>query len=60
MIFIELPLFQKRLQFTDEELRALQNDLLKNPRRGGVIKVLAGCERCAHRCRAEGNAAALG
>ena len=45
MIFIELPLFQKRLQFTDEELRALQNDLLKNPRRGDVIKGSGGLRK---------------
>jgi hypothetical protein len=37
MIFIELPLFQKLLSFSDEELRKMQNAILENPETGDVM-----------------------
>lgn len=37
MIFIELPLFSKYAAFSDEELRALQLELLENPQAGALI-----------------------
>lgn len=37
MIFVELPLFQKYLQFTDEELAEIQEEILEDPRRGDLI-----------------------
>ncbi len=37
MIFIELPLFQRQVSFTDEALRTVQGDILENPLAGGVI-----------------------
>jgi|SRR6516164_769522 hypothetical protein len=37
MVFIELPLFQRYLKFTDEELAAVQEDILEDPRRGDLI-----------------------
>jgi hypothetical protein len=37
MVFIELPLFQKYLKLTDEELAAVQDDILENPNRGDLI-----------------------
>jgi hypothetical protein len=37
MVFIELPLFQKYLQFTDEELAAIQEEILEDPKRGDLI-----------------------
>jgi hypothetical protein len=37
MVFVELPLFSKYLQFTDEELNAIQEAILEDPLRGDVI-----------------------
>ena len=37
MVFVELPLFQKYLQFTDDELAAIQDEILDDPRRGDLI-----------------------
>lgn len=37
MVFIELPLFRKYLDFTDEELRAVQNTILDRPDAGDLI-----------------------
>jgi hypothetical protein len=37
MVFVELPLFQKYLQFTDEELAAIQEEILEDPTRGDLI-----------------------
>jgi hypothetical protein len=37
MVFVELPLFQRYLQFTDSELAAIQEDILDDPRRGDLI-----------------------
>ena len=37
MIFVELPLFQKYLQFTDEELAKIQEEILEDPRRGDLV-----------------------
>ena len=37
MIFIELPLFQRYLKFTDEELAAVQEEILEDPKRGDLI-----------------------
>lgn len=37
MVFIELPLFHKYLDFTDEELRAVQNTILDRPDAGDLI-----------------------
>jgi hypothetical protein len=37
MVFVELPLFRKYLNFTDEELTAIQEAILEDPRRGDVI-----------------------
>lgn len=37
MVFIELPLFRKYLNFTDEELRAVQNTILDRPDAGDLI-----------------------
>ena len=37
MVFVELPLFARYLRFTDDELRAVQGDILDDPLRGEVI-----------------------
>jgi hypothetical protein len=37
MVFIELPLFQKLLTFSDDELRQLQNLIMDDPAAGDVI-----------------------
>lgn len=37
MVFVELPLFRRYLNFTDEELTAIQEAILEDPRRGDVI-----------------------
>jgi hypothetical protein len=37
MLFIEMPMFSKRVTFTDEELRAMQNRLLDDPAAGALI-----------------------
>lgn len=37
MVFVELPLFGKYLQFTDEELTAIQEAILEDPLHGDVI-----------------------
>lgn len=37
MVFIELPLFQRLLTFSDEDLRKIQNVLLERPETGEVI-----------------------
>ncbi len=37
MVFVELPLFQKYLSFTDDELAAIQEQILEDPRRGDLI-----------------------
>jgi hypothetical protein len=37
MVFVELPLFQKCLQFTDDELAAIQEEILEDPKRGDLI-----------------------
>ena len=37
MVFIELPLFGKYFSFTDDELAAVQERILDDPRRGDLI-----------------------
>jgi len=37
MVFIELPLFQKLLSFTDDDLRKVQNAILERPNVGEVM-----------------------
>ncbi|MCL1861242.1 MAG: type II toxin-antitoxin system RelE/ParE family toxin [Proteobacteria bacterium] len=37
MVFIELPLFQKYLAFTDDELRSIQSAIMERPNIGSVI-----------------------
>jgi hypothetical protein len=37
MVFVELPLFQKYLRFTDDELAAIQDEILEDPQRGDLI-----------------------
>lgn len=37
MVFIELPLFQRQISFTDETLRSVQRVILENPLAGDVI-----------------------
>ena len=37
MVFIELPLFARYLRLTDDELRAVQRDILDNPHCGDLI-----------------------
>jgi hypothetical protein len=37
MVFIELPLFQKYLRFSDEELRQLQTLILERPDAGDLL-----------------------
>jgi hypothetical protein len=37
MVFVELPLFQRYLRFTDDELAAIQYEILEEPRRGDLI-----------------------
>ena len=47
-IFKEVPSFTKKwhsLGFTDEDLRALENILLKNPKMGDVIQDTAGIRK---------------
>lgn len=46
--FIEVPMFTKKwkaLGLSDENLRALQNELLKNPKAGDVIKGTGGLRK---------------
>ena len=38
MVFVELPLFQGYLTFTDDELAAIQQSILDDPRRGDLIR----------------------
>jgi hypothetical protein len=45
MIFIELPLFQKHIAFTDEELRAVQAVLFDNPEAGDLIQGSGGLRK---------------
>lgn len=45
MIFVELPLFQKHIAFTDEELRAVQVVLLDNPEAGDLIQGSGGLRK---------------
>lgn len=47
LTFIELPPFERfRREFlTDEEYRALQNELLENPEKGDVIKHTQGLRK---------------
>lgn len=37
MVFVELPLFQRYLKFSDDELAAVQGDILEDPKRGDLI-----------------------
>jgi hypothetical protein len=37
MVFIEMPLFQKYVVFSDNNLREIQNVILENPEVGDVI-----------------------
>ena len=37
MVFVELPLFARYLRLTDDELRAVQRDILDNPHCGDLI-----------------------
>ena len=45
--FIETPLFTKQsdLLFTDDEIRALQSELIKNPQLGALIKGTGGLRK---------------
>jgi len=45
MVFIELPLFQKYLSFSDEELRQLQKLLLQQPDAGDVMPGSGGLRK---------------
>jgi hypothetical protein len=38
MVFIELPLFRKYVEFSDDELREIQSTLIDNPKAGDVIR----------------------
>jgi hypothetical protein len=37
MVFVELPLFQKLISFSDEDLRRIQNIILERPEAGKVL-----------------------
>jgi hypothetical protein len=37
MVFVELPLFARYLRLTDDELRAVQRDIMDNPHCGDLI-----------------------
>jgi hypothetical protein len=37
MVFVELPLFQKLISFSDEDLRRIQNAILEHPEAGDVM-----------------------
>ncbi len=45
MVFVELPLFNKHVSFTDEELRALQNEIVINPECGALIPGSGGLRK---------------
>lgn len=45
MVFVELPLFRKYLTLSDEELRALQNEIMINPQIGAVITGSGGLRK---------------
>lgn len=48
MLFIETPIFTKQASgglFTDEELKQLQNELLKNPNKGDLIAGSGGLRK---------------
>ncbi len=45
MIFVELPLFQKHVTFTDDELRAVQNEIVTNPDCGALIAGTGGLRK---------------
>lgn len=47
MRFIETPIFTRRLQalLTEDEYRELQNDLIKNPEGGAVIRGSGGVRK---------------
>jgi hypothetical protein len=51
MVFIELPLFQKYLRFSDEELRRLQTLILERPDAGDLLSGGLGCASCAFPCQ---------
>lgn len=45
MVFVELPLFNKYIAFTDDELRAVQNVILENPEAGDLIPGSGGLRK---------------
>jgi len=48
MVFVELPLFQKYLSLSDEELRQLQMFLLSQPDAGDLIQGSGGLRKLRH------------
>lgn len=45
MVFVELPLFQKYITFTDEQLRAVQAVILDDPEAGDLIQGSGGLRK---------------
>jgi hypothetical protein len=45
MVFVELPLFQKYITFSDEELRAMQAAILADPGQGDLIPGSGGLRK---------------
>ncbi len=45
MIFIEMPVFNKLVSFTDDELRTVQNVLVDNPEAGDLISAGHGLRK---------------
>ena len=62
MEFVETPTFTRLVTalLSDEEYRALQNELLEDPERGALIQGGGGFASCASRCGEAASAAACG